>query len=108
MGLLFGMLSAALEDDKKKQKSSKEKEMDDLELESWQKKEVRKGRHDSFNFEEDDSEDEDDYYHEDDQGGYMKLIASIVSILFGKTIKNKDKKKVKELEKDPTKRGRHS
>lgn len=38
----------------------------------------------------------------------MKLIASIVSILFGKTIKNKDKKKVKELEKDPTKRGRHS
>ena len=37
MGLLFGMLSAALEDDKKKQKSSKEKEMDDLELESWQK-----------------------------------------------------------------------
>lgn len=66
MGLLFGMLSAALEDDKKKQKSSKEKEMDDLELESWQKNEVRKSRHDSFNFEEDDSEDEDDYYHEDD------------------------------------------
>ena len=43
-----------------------DKLLDDLELEEWQKKEVRRGRHDSFNFEEDDSSDEDDYYHEDD------------------------------------------
>ena len=66
MGLLFGMLSAALEDDKNKKKNSKEKEMKDLELDDWQKDLVREGKHDSFNFEEDDSEDEDDYFHEDD------------------------------------------
>lgn len=66
MGLLFGILSAALEDDKNKKKNSKEKEMKDLELDDWQKDLVREGKHDSFNFEEDDSEDEDDYFHEDD------------------------------------------
>ena len=66
MGLLFGMLSAALEDDKNKKNNSKEKEMKDLELDDWQKDLVREGKHDSFNFEEDDSEDEDDYFHEDD------------------------------------------
>ncbi len=38
-----------------------------LELEDWQKEEVKSGRHDSWNFEEDDCEDEDDYYHEDDE-----------------------------------------
>lgn len=43
-----------------------EEEMDNLDLEDWQKEEVREGRHDPWNFEEDDSEDEDDYYHEDD------------------------------------------
>ena len=46
MGILSTILKAATEDDKKK-KDSKEKEMDDLELENWQKEEVRKGRHDS-------------------------------------------------------------
>lgn len=44
-----------------------EEEMDNLDLEEWQKEEVREGRHDPWNFEEDDSEDEDDYYHEDDE-----------------------------------------
>lgn len=44
-----------------------EEEMDNLDLEDWQKEEVREGRHDPWNFEEDDSEDEDDYYHEDDE-----------------------------------------
>ncbi len=44
-----------------------EEEMDNLGLEDWQKEEVREGRHDPWNFEEDDSEDEDDYYHEDDE-----------------------------------------
>ena len=51
--------------DKKDEKI--EKEMDDLGLEEWQKEEVREGRYDPWNFEEDDSEDEDDYYHEDDE-----------------------------------------
>ena len=44
-----------------------EEEMDNLDLEDWQKEEVKEGRHDPWNFEEDDSEDEDDYYHEDDE-----------------------------------------
>ena len=44
-----------------------EKEMDNLDLEDWQKDLVREGKYDPENFEEDDSEDEDDYYHEDDE-----------------------------------------
>ena len=44
-----------------------EEEMDNLDLEDWQKDLVREGKHDPWNFEEDDSEDEDDYYHEDDE-----------------------------------------
>ena len=49
------------------EKKEIEEEMDNLDLEEWQKEEVREGRHDPWNFEEDDSEDEDDYYHEDDE-----------------------------------------
>ena len=44
-----------------------EKEMDNLDLEEWQKDLVREGKYDPENFEEDDSDDEDDYYHEDDE-----------------------------------------
>ena len=44
-----------------------EKEMDNLDLEEWQKDLVREGKYDPENFEEDDSEDEDDYYHEDEE-----------------------------------------
>ncbi len=50
-----------------KEKDELEEEMDNLGLEDWQKEEVRKGRYDPWNFEEDDSDDEDDYYHEDDE-----------------------------------------
>ena len=49
------------------EKNELEEEMDNLDLEDWQKEEVREGRHDPWNFEEDDVEDEDDYYHEDDE-----------------------------------------
>ena len=44
-----------------------EEEMDNLDLEDWQKDLVRKVLYDPENFEEDDSSDEDDYYHEDDE-----------------------------------------
>ncbi len=44
-----------------------EDEMDNLELEPWQKELVREDKYDPENFEEDDSSDEDDYYHEDDE-----------------------------------------
>ncbi len=44
-----------------------EEEMDNLELEDWQKELVREGMYSPENFEEDDSSDEDDYYHEDDE-----------------------------------------
>ena len=44
-----------------------EEEMNNLDLEDWQKDLVREGKYDPENFEEDDSEDEDDYYHEDNE-----------------------------------------
>ena len=47
--------------------NEQEEEMDNLDLEDWQKELVREGKYSPFNFEEDDSEDEDDYYHEDDE-----------------------------------------
>lgn len=49
------------------EKNEVEEEMDNLDLEEWQKDLVREGKYDPENFEEDDSEDEDDYYHEDDE-----------------------------------------
>ena len=42
-----------------------DKELDSYDLEDWQKKEVKKGIYNPWNFEEDDLE-EDDYYSEDD------------------------------------------
>ena len=39
-----------------------EEEMDNLDLEEWQKDLVREGKYDPENFEEDDADDEDDYY----------------------------------------------
>ncbi len=45
--------------------NEQEEEMDNLNLEDWQKELVREGKYSPFNFEEDDSSDEDDYYHED-------------------------------------------
>ena len=44
-----------------------EEQMNNLDLEEWQKDLVREGKYDPENFEEDDIEDEDDYYHEDDE-----------------------------------------
>ena len=42
-----------------------DKELDIYDLEDWQKKEIKKGNYNPWNFEEDDLE-EDDYYSEDD------------------------------------------
>ena len=42
-----------------------ESEMDDLNLEEWQKDLVREGKYSPYNFEEEELE-EDDYYSEDD------------------------------------------
>ena len=44
-----------------------EEEMDNLDLEPWQRELVREGKYNPENFEEDDRDDEDDYYHEDDE-----------------------------------------
>ena len=41
-----------------------DEELDNLGLEEWQKKEVKKGNYDPWNFEEEDLE-EDDYYYDD-------------------------------------------
>ena len=43
-----------------------DEELDDYGLEDWQKVEVKEGRYDPWNFEEEDLED-DDYYFEDDE-----------------------------------------
>ena len=42
-----------------------ESEMDDLNLEEWQKDLVREGKYSPYNFDEEEVE-EDDYYYEDD------------------------------------------
>lgn len=65
MGLLFDLLSAL--SDNEKEKSNTEKEMDNLNLEEWQKDLVRKGKYRPENFEEDGDLEEDDYYSEDDK-----------------------------------------
>ena len=44
-----------------------EQQMNDLDLEDWQKDLVREGKYSPWNFDEDDSSDDDDYYHEDDE-----------------------------------------
>ncbi len=41
-------------------------DLNDLELEDWQKEEIKNGNYDSWNFEEEELE-EDDYYYEDDE-----------------------------------------
>lgn len=41
-----------------------DEELDNLGLEEWQKKEVKKGNYDPWNFEEENLE-EDDYYYDD-------------------------------------------
>ena len=48
-------------------KTKDDDEIDNYELEDWQKDLVKEGKYDPWNFEEDDSSDEDDYYHEDDE-----------------------------------------
>lgn len=50
-----------------KENDELEEEMNNLDLEDWQKDLVREGVYDPENFEEDDRDDEDDYYHEDDE-----------------------------------------
>lgn len=45
-----------------KEDNELEEDMNNLDLEDWQKDLVREGTYDPENFEEDDSDDEDDYY----------------------------------------------
>ncbi len=46
-------------------KKNEDKKLDNLGLEKWEKKEVKKGDYKPWNFEEEELED-DDYYFEDD------------------------------------------
>lgn len=41
-------------------------ELDSLDLDDWQKDEVRKGNYSPWSFEEDGEQEEDDYYYEDE------------------------------------------
>ena len=66
-GAAFGFLAAnewSKRQNNKKGNEKLEKEMDIYGLEDWQKEEVRKGKNDPWNFEEEDLE-EDDYFHDD-------------------------------------------
>ena len=42
-----------------------DKELDNYDLEDWQKKEVKKGNYNPWKFEEEDLEDDDDYSEDD-------------------------------------------
>ena len=59
-----GFFSFLNEKDSENESSYTEEELDSYGLEEWQKDEVKKGKADPWNFEEEDLED-DDFYNED-------------------------------------------
>lgn len=59
---LAGIEKKAITDD-----NDSNDELDSLELEDWQKEEVRKGNYNPWSFEEDGEKEEDDYYYDDDE-----------------------------------------
>ena len=61
---VFGLFNFMNEQQNNNNKYS-DKELDIYDLEDWQKKEIKKGNYNPWNFEEDDLE-EDDYYSEDE------------------------------------------
>ena len=62
-----GLLLANELNNKNKKKDDKlEKEMDIYSLADWQKKEVRKGNYDSWNFEEENLEEDDYFFYDSD------------------------------------------
>ena len=61
----MGLFDDFFETDKQKRQKELEKEMDDLDLEDWQKELVRKGEYDPSSFEEEDLEEDDYHYHDD-------------------------------------------
>lgn len=64
MGLLWEIFKSLSNDNDKKKEL--EKDMDNHDLEKWQKDLVKKEEYDSSSFDEEDLE-EDDYYSEDDK-----------------------------------------
>ena len=64
MGLLWEIFKSLLNDNDKKKEL--EKDMNNHDLEKWQKDLVKKEEYDSSSFDEEDLE-EDDYYSEDDK-----------------------------------------
>ena len=63
----FGLFSFMNENSEKKENDSEysEKDLDNLDLEDWQKNLVRSGEYEPYDFEEE-SLDDDSYYNEDD------------------------------------------
>lgn len=59
-----GFFSFLNEKDNENESGYTEEELDSYGLEEWQKEEVKKGKADPWNFEEEDLED-DDYYYDD-------------------------------------------
>lgn len=60
----YGLFSFLNEQNKENESGYTEEELDSYGLEEWQKDEVKKGKADPWNFEEEDLED-DDFYNED-------------------------------------------
>ena len=61
----FGLFSFMNEMQEENNSNFTDEELDNSDLDDWQKEEVKKGNYDPWNFEEEDLE-EDDYYSEDD------------------------------------------
>ena len=64
-GQALGFFAFLEEQENEEKRKQLEQEMEDNNLEEWQKDLVRNGEYDSTSFEEEDLE-EDDYYSEDD------------------------------------------
>lgn len=62
---LFGLFTFMNDNTKENNSEYTEKELDDLDLEDWQKNLVRSGEYEPYDFKEE-SPDDDSYYNEDD------------------------------------------
>ncbi len=63
---IFDLFKNITKQDDEEKRKKLEQQMDDLNLEEWQKELVRKGEYEPEDFDEDDTSDEDNYYHDDD------------------------------------------
>ncbi len=66
MGVIWELIKALSNNQDDNAKIKQEKEMNEYDLEDWQKDLVQEGKNGPWNFEEDGGQEEDDHYSEDD------------------------------------------